>query len=568
MISRTPVIMLVAETALADEVREQFAHRYAVDYDLQVATSLSEAMVLAQGFNARSTPVAMFVATQAVDDATGLVTLQCLHAVSPTAKRLVVRTRTEGWPAEELRLAQTNGQIEAAILLPTGPRDEEFHTAVTELLSDWGWTAGGPEVELVTIVAPPGDARVGVLRDFLDRQGIPMGVWPPDSPKAKRTLGMAAERGVEASFPLVRVADREVYANPDVRTLARAFGATVEDLGQGHLLDLAIVGAGPAGLAASVYSASEGLTTAVVEADAVGGQAGTSSMIRNYLGFPRGISGMRLTQRARFQATRFGASIFSATAVTGFTPGFDGEPHRLDTEDGPVRARAVLIATGVAYRRLGVDSVEELVGRGVHYGAASSAARECEGGNVIVVGGGNSAGQAAIHLSRFARSVSIVVRRGGLAETMSDYLVREIEANPRIVVKANAQVVGASGDGQLRQVTIRLAAAGDERTVEACGLFLLLGAHPCIDWLDGTVARDEKGFVLTGRDVPQEFWRDGLPPVPQATSVPGVFAAGDIRAGSMKRVASAAGEGAASVPLVHQWLAAVDTGTCEPGAGD
>lgn len=560
MLQFTPVILLLAPEEAQDGMRAEFEHRYAVDYDLRMAGSLSEGMLLAQTLNATSTPVAMIVSLLQLGDATGLVTLQCLHAVVPGAKRVIVRRRVDPWPAEELRIAQTNGQIEASLLLPTGPRDEEFHTAITELLSDWGWTVGRPVVELVSIVAELGDPKVGVLRDFLDRQGIPLGVWPPDSPQATMTLELAEAKGVEVRYPLVRIADREVYADPDLRTLARGFGASLDNLGEGHLIDLAVVGGGPAGLAAAVYGASEGLSTAVIEADAVGGQAGTSSMIRNYLGFPRGISGMRLTQRARFQAGRFGAEIISATAVTGFTPGFDGAPHLLETEDGPVRARSVVIATGVAYRRLGVESVEEFVGRGVHYGAASSAARECEGGAVVVVGGGNSAGQAAVHLSRFARSVAIVIRRDSLSETMSDYLIREIEANPRIIVKTHTEVVGAGGDARLQRLTLRNNATGDERQIGACGLFLLLGAHPCVDWLEGTVARDERGFVYTGRDVPKQLWKGDLPPEALETSLPGVFAVGDIRAGSMKRVASAAGEGAAAVPLVHSWLESVQTG--------
>lgn len=565
MIPCTPAIVLLADEE-QDELRTQFEHRYAVDYDLQVAGSLSEAMVMVmvQTLNARSTPVAMFVSTLKLSDATGLVTMQCLHALVPTAKPFIIRTRRDPWPDETLRLAQANGQVDAVSLLPSGPRDEEFHSIITELLSDWGWSAGGPVFELVTIVAELGDARVGVIRDFLDRQGIPMGVWPPGTPHAQRTEEMADEAGLPRDYPLVLIDERAVLANPDVRTIARHFGATLDELGEGHLLDLAIVGGGPAGLAASVYGASEGLQTAIIEADAVGGQAGTSSMIRNYLGFPRGISGMRLTQRARFQANRFGAKIFSATSVTGFTPGFGGAPHLLQTEDGEVRAKAVLIATGVAYRRLGVESVEELVGLGVHYGAAASAARECEGGNVIVVGGGNSAGQAAVHLSRFARSVSICVRRDGLAETMSDYLIQEIDANPRIVVKPHTEVVEAGGQGKLEWVELRNSTTGETRQVQACGLFLLLGARPGCEWLGDTVARDDRGFLLAGRDVPQEFWNDGLPPAPQATSVSGIFAAGDIRAGSMKRVASSAGEGAASVPLVHAWIEAVATGTCDP----
>lgn len=561
---RTPAILLLADAYL-DALREQFEHRYGAEYQLECASSLGEAMLKAQQLSAMSTPIAMIVSTKQLTDATGLVTQQCLHAIVPTAKRVMIRVREDPWPDEELRLAQQNGQIEAALLLPSGPRDEEFHTAITELLSDWGWSAGGPEVELVTIVAEPGTPGVGVLRDFLDRQGIPMGVWAPTMPHAQRVFDMAEARGIEVEYPLVRVGE-DVLVNPDIRTLARHFGATLDELGDGHLVDLAIVGGGPAGLAAAVYGASEGLSTVVVEADAIGGQAGTSSMIRNYLGFPRGISGMRLTQRARFQATRFGADIFSATPVTGFEPGHGGAPHVLQTEDGPVRAKAVLVSTGVAYRRLGIDSVEELVGSGVNYGAATSAARECSGGDVVVVGGGNSAGQAAVHLSRFARSVTILIRRDSLAETMSDYLIREIDVNPRIVVRPHTEIVEAGGTGKLEWLRVRNNQTGEEKKKPVCGLFLLLGAHPCVDWVGDTLARDQRGFVLTGRDVPKEFWSDGLPPAALATSVPGVFAAGDIRAGSMKRVASAAGEGAAAVPLVHQWLEAVATGTCDPDA--
>jgi thioredoxin reductase (NADPH) len=250
----------------------------------------------------------------------------------------------------------------------------------------------------------------------------------------------------------------------------------------------------------------------VLESDAIGGQAGTSSMIRNYLGFPRGVSGMRLAQRARSQAIRFGTRFFTGWPVESLVPGEQDQPHRVGTGGGEVRARAVVVATGVAYRRLGVDTIEELVGLGVHYGAAVSAAPEMEDRDVFVVGGGNSAGQAALHLARFARSVTLLVRRPDLSATMSDYLIREM-------------------------------------------LLLLLGAEPQSDWLPAGTCRDEHGFVLTGRDVPREYWLDGLPPVSLATSAPGIFAAGDIRAGSMKRVAAASGEGASVVPLVHAHLA-------------
>ncbi len=303
-----------------------------------------------------------------------------------------------------------------------------------------------------------------------------------------------------------------------------------------------------------MYAASEGLRTVLLEAEAIGGQAGTSSMIRNYLGFPRGISGMRLAQRARNQALRFGTRFFTGWPVDALVPGTTGEPHRVVTEGGEVRARTVVVSSGVAYRRLGVDAVDDLVGRGVHYGAAVSAARETEGRDVYVVGGGNSAGQAAIHLARFARSVTILVRRRGLEETMSDYLVREISYVPAISVRPCAEVVDGGGDVSLEWIGVRDSETGEVTRHEASGLFLLLGASPHCDWVPPEVCRDEHGFVLTGRDVPREHWVEGRPPASLETSVAGIFAAGDVRGGSMKRVAAAAGEGSSVVPLVHAHL--------------
>jgi len=326
--------------------------------------------------------------------------------------------------------------------------------------------------------------------------------------------------GSEVSLPLVESINHDVFAPTSVRDVAvRVFG-TPKGIELDAVVDLAIVGAGPAGLAAAVYGSSEGLSTVVLEAEAVGGQAGTSSMIRNYLGFPRGISGMRLAQRARNQAIRFGTQFFTGWSVTSLEPGRDGQPHAVRTDGGDVRARAVVIATGVAYRKLGVPAVEDFVGLGVFYGSAMSAAREMEGTDVVVVGGGNSAGQAAIHLARFARSVTILVRR----------------------------------DGRLERITVRDTRSGEQEVLGCRGLVLLLGAEPHCEWLPAEVATDGRGFVLTGRDVPTDRWTDGIPPASLATTVPGVFAVGDIRATSMKRVAAASGEGASVVPLVHAWL--------------
>jgi thioredoxin reductase (NADPH) len=277
-------------------------------------------------------------------------------------------------------------------------------------------------------------------------------------------------------------------------------------------------------------------------------------MIRNYLGFPRGISGMRLAQRARNQAIRFGTRFFTGWEVTGIQAE-DGY-HCVRTDGGDIRARAVVVASGVAYRKLRAPGIDELTGRGVVYGSVMAAAREMEGYDAIVVGGGNSAGQAAIHLARFAKSVTIMVRRHGLGETMSQYLVNEIEWNPRVTVSARCEVAAAGGDGRLEWVDVKDCDTDEVVRRNAEGLFLLLGAEPHCDWLPDDVARDDRGFVLTGRDVPRSRWADGLPPESLATSAPGIFAVGDIRAGSMKRVAAASGEGSSVVPLVHAYLAA------------
>jgi thioredoxin reductase (NADPH) len=445
--------------------------------------------------------------------------------------------------AERLRPALAKGKLDVVALTPRGPRDEEYHSAVIDLLNDWASTVGGHEVDSVAIVTPGREGLTGLLRDYMDRVGIPNRVHDPDSELGRSVVERARAQGIpDDAWPLLSVFSADTVIAP----------TSVVD----QVVDVVIVGAGPAGLAASVYASSEGLTTVTLESEAIGGQAGTSSMIRNYLGFPRGISGMRLAQRARAQAIRFGTRFFTGWPVNGLTLGRGGEPHVVHTDGGSLRARAVVIACGVAYRRLGVDAIDELVGQGVNYGAAMTAARDMDDVDVVVVGGGNSAGQAAVHLARFARSVTIVVRRPDLTATMSRYLIDEIEFNPRIEVLGHHAVVdgGADEDGRLDWVTLEDVRSGERARREVRGLFLLLGATVTCDWLPPTIARDEKGFVLTGRSIPWEAWGGPVPPETLTTSVPGVFAVGDIRSGSMKRVASATGEGASVVPLVHAHL--------------
>jgi len=555
-----PAIILVSE-AHADFLLDEFG-RYRRDYDLRAVRSAAEAESTAKEIIEAGDQVCLYVTESVLPDEHLLRAIGRWGNVVPTARRLVVaHWERFSSDAADLRGAMAKGKFDAYLLMPRGVRDEEFHNAVTDLLSDWGSTVAAPVVDSVRIISPHEDALTLAIRDYLDRIGAPNRVYPPESETGREIL---ARLEGEPSYPVVETFARMVVAPRSVRDVAATIYGQPSDIDVETVVDVVIVGGGPAGLAASVYAASEGLSTVVIESEAIGGQAGTSSMIRNYLGFPRGISGSRLAQRARSQAIRFGTRFFTGWPVTGLELAEEhGRPHVVHTEGGAVRARAVVVASGVAYRKLRIEAIDSLVGLGVFYGAAMTAAREMEGYDVFVVGGGNSAGQAAVHLAKFARSVTILVRRPSLAETMSQYLVNEIKWNPRIDVRTHSAVVDGGGDGRLAWIDVYDSGTDTTTRHDARGLFLLLGAEPRCDWLPPALARDENGYVLTGRDVPKDTWVGGLPPGNLETTVPGVFAAGDIRGGSMKRVASASGEGASVVPLVHAWLETVSAVTPE-----
>ena len=552
---RLPLIVLVAP--LHDDVLGGEFARYARDYEIRVTPTAAATTDLLRQTRASGGSVALLVTESQLPDMELFPAFAEWRGVVPTARRIVAAHWTRFMlDADPLRPGLATGKYDAYLLMPRGVRDEEFHTAVTELLSDWGSTAASPEVASAEIISPEPTVLTTAIRDFLDRMGMPTELVTPGSARGEELL--ASYYGPR-TFPIVTRLGRPPEPVSSVRDVANMIYGRPGDIDVDTVVDLVIVGAGPAGLATAVYGASEGLSTVVVEAEAIGGQAGTSSMIRNYLGFPRGVSGMRLAQRARGQAIRFGTRFFTGWPVTALEPGRPPQPHVVRTEGGDVRARTVVIASGVTYRRLGIPAVEAYVGRGVHYGAAASAAREVEGADVVVVGAGNSAGQAAIHLARFARSVPIVVRRRELAETMSDYLVREIAHNDVIRVETGTVVVDGGGDSRLEWITTRELQTGQETTRAVAGIFLLLGADPHCQWLPSAVCTDARGFVLTGRDIPKDLWLGGSPPASLETSMGGVFAVGDVRAGSMKRVAAAAGEGASVIPLVHAHLSATAT---------
>jgi thioredoxin reductase (NADPH) len=419
---------------------------------------------------------------------------------------------------------------------------------VTGSLEEW-WREQGGQGEMVTVIGDDPSARSHEIRDLLARGNVPFGFYPSDAPE-----GQAALRRLEVSEPAGPVLSLDtgaVLVDPTNAEIAEALGLEVRPAGR--LYDVVIVGAGPAGLAAAVYAASEGLRTALLEREAFGGQAGTSSRIRNYLGFPDGVSGAELAQRAYQQAWVFGTHLVYGNPATSLAR--DQDLLVVGLEDGSeARARAVVIASGVSYRRLGVPELETLAGAGVFYGAGTIEAQAVAGNPVFVVGGGNSAGQAALHLSKYARQVTILVRSQSLAASMSDYLIRQIEAAPNVEVRYRCEVAGGGGSGHLEELLLRDRDSGRTELLPAAGLFLLIGAQPFTGWLPEEIKRDQWGFILTGSDIGQD-WPLQRAPFLLETSAPGVFAVGDVRHGSMKRVASAVGDGSTAIRLIHDYLA-------------
>jgi thioredoxin reductase (NADPH) len=541
-----PVILVVASDARQGERLVGELGRYGRDYVVASVVGGDGALRELAELEVSGAPVAMVLVELAAGPTDGVETLARVRSVARRARCVLLLDwglRSDQMPA--VTRAISLGVVDTVLTKPTGPRDEEFHTAVTEDLGEWAWTTA-PVVEAAKVVGAA-DGRGGEICDLLERLGVPSGFHDADSATGAAIVRRA---GSAAQEPLVEVMGTTVLSNPTNRELAVAFGVTV-DVGSTEY-DLVVVGAGPAGLGAAVYGASEGLSTLVIESEAFGGQAGASSMIRNYLGFTRGISGRELGRRAVVQASSLGAEFDLMRSAVALEP---GTPHRLALDDGAtVKARAVLLAFGVTYRRLGVEPLEELVGSGVFYGAAASHARALQGEDVAVVGAGNSGGQAAVHLARYARKVTIVARGTSLASTMSTYLVREIESNPAIAVYTGADVVDGGGDGRLEWLELADRTTGRRERIAAAGLFVLIGTTTRSDWLPPEVQRDDGGFVVTGAAVDGRRWPLERAPLALETSAPGVFAAGDARANGVKRVAAAVGEGAVSVPMVHEYL--------------
>jgi thioredoxin reductase (NADPH) len=543
-----PVIFLVADDGrVLDGLAGDLGRRFGADYRVVAERSPGAALAALESLAAAATDVALVVAARTMAELGGLELLLRVRELHPGAKRVLLEHRGEWTSGEPIVRAMTLGQLDYVLFQPWKPIEQNLYLPVSDFLAGWE-KSRAPGVEAIRVVGPTWAASSHKLRDTLARAGIPYGFYPDDSVGGRRLLEEAGEDGTR--LPVVMFRGGMVLLDPSYAELATALGLQTRPAAGG--CDLVIVGAGPAGLAAAVYAASEGLQTRVLEPSVPGGQAGTSSLIRNYLGFPHGLSGEDLTWRMFQQAWLFGAELILAQAATRLTVRGPDRVVRL-SDGGEVAARAVILATGVAWRRLGVPALEALAGSGVFYGAAGTEARALRGEHAFVVGAGNSAGQAALHLARYAATVTIVAIEHDLGERMSDYLVQQILATPNIVRRMHHEVIDGHGRRRLEGLTIRDRDSGATQAVDASAVFVLIGAEPRTEWLAGVVERDQRGYVLTGRDL--AGWPLERAPMLLETSLPGVFAAGDVRDRSVKRVASAVGEGAIAVQLVHEYLA-------------
>jgi thioredoxin reductase (NADPH) len=555
-----PVLLAVDDDPnTLGKIERELRQRYGSYYRVVCEGSPEAGMRTLQDLRAAGKEVAVVLADQWMPGMTGVEFLTHTRPLYPGAKRALLFERGNRTTREPILQAMALGQIDYYVPKPEQPPDEEFHRSIAQFLEEWARDYR-PASVAVRLVGEPYSARSHELRDVLSRSGIPHAFSSADSKEGRELLARVDK--TVARLPVVIVFDRLVLVDPDNAEIVDAF-ELISPFGLNTLsdvrdFDLVIIGAGPAGLAAAVYGSSEGLRTVVVERETFGGQAGTSSLIRNYLGFSRGVSGSELAWQAYQQAWLFGASFRLARHTIALHRG--SEQLVVSLSDGTeVAGRAAIVSTGASYRRLGVPSLEALQGAGVFYGAAVAQAQGMKGQEVCVVGGGNSAGQAARHLSKHARRVTLLVLGESLAAHMSQYLIEEIEATENIQVRLNTQVIDGGGRGRLEHLVLKDRASGLTETFPAAALFVLIGASPHTGWLPEEVMRDERGYIITGNDLlrdgsPPEGWPLQRQPMLLETSVPGVFAAGDVRCGSVKRVASAVGEGSIAIQLVHKYL--------------
>jgi thioredoxin reductase (NADPH) len=545
---RKPVILTVDDDpAVSRAVARDLRRHYGENYRIVRAESGPDAMESLKELKLRGDTVAVFVADYRMPQMSGIEFLESAMDLFPLARRVLLTAYADTHAAID---AINVVDLDHYLLKPWDPPEEKLYPVIDALLDAWR-LVGDRAIPHTKIIGHRWNLRSSEVRDFLARNQLSYKWFMADEPEGSRMLEAAEEDGL--TLPVVITEQGEKLVNPDDAELASKLGLTTTPADDFY--ELVVIGGGPAGLAAAVYGASEGLKTVLIERTATGGQAGQSSRIENYLGFPDGVSGAQLAERARRQAVKFQAELITTREAVALE--INGPARTVRFADGSsVGARAVILAMGVSYRELDAPGCGDLTGLGVSYGGAPSEAADCCDEEVYIVGGANSAGQAAMNLARYATSVTLVVRGPSLEASMSYYLVQQVNQNPNITVRTCTEVEAATGDGHLESLTLVDRQTGRREEVTCDRMFIFIGAAPLTDWLDGVVVRDAHGFILTGPDLKNVCsWTLDRPPHHLETSVPGVFVAGDVRADSAKRVAAAVGEGSMAVMLVHRYLA-------------
>ncbi|BCL78600.1 fused response regulator/thioredoxin-disulfide reductase [Ktedonobacteria bacterium brp13] len=551
--SKPTILLIDDEPEVLQAVERDVRGKYGRDYRVMKAISGQEGLSILQRIVVRNEPVALFLSDHRMPQMNGIEFLKQASALFPLAKRVLLTAYADSSAAIQ---AINDIKLDYYLMKPWDPPDEHLYPVIDDLLDDWRATSHSP-FEGIRVVGQRWSSCSHVIKEFLGRNGVPYQWISLENEEGRRLLQIC--QMTISNLPLVIFPDGQVFQNPSPLQLAEKIGLRTQ--AERSFYDLVIIGGGPAGLAAAVYGASEGLSTVLVEREAPGGQAGTSSRIENYLGFPTGLSGSDLSRRAVSQALRFGVEMLSPQEVVKLRI---EHPYRFITlSDGTeISCHSLLIATGVSYRTLQVPDIERFNGLGVYYGASMSEALAYKDEDVYIVGGANSAGQAALYFSRYAGSVTILLRGPSLSKSMSQYLIDEIKMQPNISICANAQVVAVEGDTNLERIVVENSETGARETLRTSALFIFIGAIPRTEWLNGQVECDDQGFILSGPDLFHDgkrpkSWPLERDPYLLETNVPGIFVAGDVRCSSIKRVASSVGEGSIAVQFVHQYLSKV-----------
>ncbi|TAI47131.1 FAD-dependent oxidoreductase [Flagellimonas allohymeniacidonis] len=549
---KKPIILAVDDDAqVLAAIRGDIRTRYRNDYRIMATTSANEALEALKELKNKGEEVALFLSDQRMPEMLGVDFLEKALTFYPQAKRVLLTAYSDTDAAIK---AINEVQLDYYLLKPWNPPEEKLYPVIDDVLQDW-LAHYSPPFSGLRIVGYQFSPNTHNIKDFLAGNMFPYQFLNVENDDTAKEL-VESNQLDSKHLPAVFFEDGSVLKNPSLTDIAQKLGLNVK--AREELYDVIIVGAGPAGLAAAVYGGSEGLKTLLIDRKAPGGQAGTSSRIENYLGFPKGLSGSDLARRAITQATRFGIEFLSPVEVTKID--LQDSYKTITLSDGShLKSKAVVIATGVDYRKLPNKGMDGLTGAGVYYGAATTEAHTCKDGNVYIVGGGNSAGQGAMYLSKYAKKVNIVIRRDSLESTMSSYLIDQIDNTENIELIPHSEIIEAQGESRLENVVLKNNKSGEEKEFEARAIFIFIGARPYTDWTGDKFLKDGKGFLMTGRAILDNeagpiYWKQNKPPYLLETSVPGVFAAGDVRSGAMNRVASAVGEGSMSISLVHKYL--------------